>query len=146
MPRLICGMWDVYWVGVFLGLGVGIGVLLAGLFGSARWGLVAGAVLGAVIGAALGFFFADVEDAIAGALGGLLGAVGASQLVSGTLRRGGTRTATAALLGLAGLVLGALAFVPVLGFAEAAAVPVIGARMRRREPARYAGLRTLARD
>jgi hypothetical protein len=146
MPRLICGMWDVYWVGVFLGLGVGIGVLLAGLFGSARWGLVAAVVLGAAIGAALGFSFADIEDAIAGGLGGLLGAVGARQLVSGTLRRGGTRAGTAALLGLGGVILGLLAFVPVLGFVEAVAVPVVGARMRQREPTRYAGLRTLARD
>jgi hypothetical protein len=39
-----------------------------------------------------------------------------------------------------------LAFVPLVGFLEAAAVPALAARMRRREPERYAGLRTLARD
>ena len=49
-------------------------------------------VLGAALGAGLGLAFAGIEDAIAGGLGGLLGAAGTQQLVSGTLRRGGTRT------------------------------------------------------
>jgi hypothetical protein len=39
-----------------------------------------------------------------------------------------------------------LAFVPVLGYLETLALPVLAARMRRRRPERYAGLRTLARD
>jgi hypothetical protein len=43
-------------------------------------------------------------------------------------------------------VLAVLAFVPLLGFVEALVLPALGARMRRREPTRYAGLRTLARD
>ncbi len=139
-------MEDVYWVGVFLGLGVGIGVALAGLLGTWRLGWAAAVVLGAVIGAALGLALAQYEDAIAGGIGGLLGAAGARQFVSGTVRRGGTRVATAALTALAGLVLAALAFVPLLGFLEAIAVPALGARLRRREPERYAGLRSLARD
>jgi hypothetical protein len=139
-------MEDVYWVGVFLGLGVGIGVALAGLLGTWRLGWAAAVILGAAGGAALGLAFAEVEDAIAGGIGGLLGAAGARQFVSGTVRRGGTRMATAALTALGGLVLAALAFVPVLGFVEAIAVPTLGARLRRREPSRYAGLRSLARD
>jgi hypothetical protein len=139
-------MSDVYWVGVFLGLGVGIGVALAGVLGAARLGLAITAAGGAAVGAGLGLALAGYEDAVAGAAGGLLGAVGARQLVSGTVRRGGTRVATAFLTGVAGLVLVVLAFVPVLGFLEALAVPALGARMRRREPSRYAGLRTLARD
>jgi hypothetical protein len=44
------------------------------------------------------------------------------------------------------VALAVLAFVPLLGFVEAVLVPAIGARMRRGEPTRYAGLRTLARD
>jgi len=139
-------MADVYWVGVFVGLGVGVGVLAAGLLGAFRWGLVGAAVLGAAIGLGLGLALGGIEDGIAGAVGGLLGAVGALQLVRGTLRRGGTRGATAAFTGLAAVILAALAFVPLLGFVEAVIVPAIGARMRRREPTRYAGLRTLARD
>ena len=139
-------MADVYWVGVFLGLGVGIGVALAGLLGATRAGIAAAVVLGAAIGAGLGFAFAGYEDAIAGGVGGLLGSIGVRQLISGTVRRGGTRAATALFTALAGLVLAILAFIPLLGFLEAVAVPALGVRLRRREPNRYAGLRTLARD
>ena len=35
---------------------------------------------------------------------------------------------------------------PLAGYLEAAALPVLGRRLRRREPERHAGLRTLARD
>jgi hypothetical protein len=139
-------MGDVYWVGVFLGLGVGAGVVLAGLLATARLGFAVAVVIGAAIGVALGLALAGIEDGIAGGIGGLLGAASTRQLVSGTLRRGGARVATAVLVGLAGLVLAVLAFVPLLGFVEALVLPALGARMRRREPTRYAGLRTLARD
>jgi hypothetical protein len=139
-------MRDVYWVGVFLGVGVGIGVALAGILSGTRLRFAIAAVLGAAIGAGLGVAFAGLEDAIAGGIGGVLGAAGARQLVSGTVRRGGTRVATALLTTLAGLVLALLAFVPILGFLEGVAVPALGVRLRRREPARYAGLRSLARD
>jgi hypothetical protein len=74
------------------------------------------------------------------------GAIGSAPLVRGTLRRGGTRGGTALLLALAALVGAALAFVPVLGYLEAVAVPVLGARLRARAPERHAGLRSLARD
>jgi hypothetical protein len=139
-------VWDVYWVGVFLGLGVGIGVVLAGLLGSARWGLVGGALIGAAIGAGIGFALGGIEDSVAGGLGGLLGAAATQRLLSGALRRGGTRVAAAALLAVAGFVLALLAFVPLFGFVEAAALPALAARLRRREPSRHAGLRILARD
>jgi hypothetical protein len=74
------------------------------------------------------------------------GSLGSAPLVAGTLRRGGTRGGTAAILGLAGLVGAALAFVPVVGYLEALAVPLLGARARRRAPDTHAGLRSLARD
>jgi hypothetical protein len=35
--------------------------------------------------------------------------------------------------------------VPALGYLEALALPVLAARLRRRMPERYAGLRTLAK-
>ena len=76
----------------------------------------------------------------------ICGALGSAPLVAGALRRGGTRSGTALLLGLAALVGAALAFVPVVGYLEAAAVPLLGARLRRRSPDTHAGLRTLARD
>jgi hypothetical protein len=39
-----------------------------------------------------------------------------------------------------------LAFVPLVGFLEAAALPALAVRLRRRDSSRYAGLRILARD
>jgi hypothetical protein len=71
---------------------------------------------------------------------------GAAQLVSGTLRRGGARFGTAVFVGLAALVLGAVAWVPVAGYLEAVLLPAVAARLRRSAPERYAGLRSLARD
>src|SRR6266705_124610 len=44
------------------------------------------------------------------------------------------------------LVAAGLAFVPVVGYLEAAVLPLLGLRLRRREPDRHAGLRTLTRD
>ena len=40
----------------------------------------------------------------------------------------------------------ALAFVPALGYAEAALVPLLAVRASRRGSSRYAGLRILAKD
>ncbi|HVS84053.1 MAG TPA: hypothetical protein VHD91_00310, partial [Gaiellaceae bacterium] len=62
------------------------------------------------------------------------------------LRRGGTRGGTAALVGVAGILVAALGLVPVLGYLEALALPAVAARLRRTQPERYAGLRTLAKD
>ena len=71
--------------------------------------------------------------------------LGASQIVRGALRRGGTVTGTAALVGVAGLVIAALALVPVAGYVEGVLVPVLGLRAHRRAAKRFAGLRTLAK-
>jgi hypothetical protein len=79
-------------------------------------------------------------------VGAALGALGAGQIVRGALRRGGTRGGTAILVGAGALAVGALAFVPVLGFLEALALPVLAARLKKRTPETYAGLRTLAKD
>jgi hypothetical protein len=79
-------------------------------------------------------------------VGAVLGAVGATPVVRGTLARGGTRLGTAVIVAVAALVLGGLSFVPVLGYLVALAVPVLGARLRRRAGERHAGLRILARD
>ena len=85
-------------------------------------------------------------DAIGGGVGAAVGALGAVQIVRGALKRGGTRGGTATLVAGAALVAGGLAFVPVLGYLEALALPALAARLRRRQPERYAGLRSLARD
>ena len=131
-----------YPIGILAGLGAAIGVACTGALRRA----VAGAVTAIVVGLVIGFAFGDWDDAVAGGVGAACGALGAAPLVSGTLRRGGTRGGTATLLALASLVGAALAFVPVLGYLEAAAVPVLGARLRRRAPERHAGLRSLAKD
>ena len=132
-------MHTAYWIGVLAGIGVALGMV--GVAIVLRWPLAA--VIGAVAAALIGFFVFAWPEAVAGAA---CGALGSAPLVGGALRRGGTRGGTAILLALVSLVGAALAFVPVLGYLEAAAVPLLGARLRRRSPDRHAGLRSLARD
>ena len=117
-------MTDWYTVGLFAGLGVALGIAVVGVLGGRRIALIA-PLLAAGLGVALGVVLADVEEAIAAGLGGLLGAFGSTQLVRGVAL---------------------LALVPGLGYLMAIAVPALGLRLRRREGKRYAGLRTLARD
>jgi len=124
-------------------------VLLAGAIGAGRAALAA--VLALVAGAALGWGVDAWQpggwgDVIGGAAGGVLGGFGAAQVVGGALRRGGTRGGTATLVGAAGILVAALGLVPVLGYLEALALPALAARLRRTQPERYAGLRTLAKD
>jgi len=139
-------MWEAYWIGVSLGLGIGIGGLLSALIAPRRWVAVAVLLVAAAIGAAAGWLIGGWHESLAGGIGGALGAWVVATLVAGTLSRGGTRAGTAALVGLASLVLAALAFVPVVGYLMAVALPALGLRTRSREPDRHAGLRTLARD
>jgi hypothetical protein len=138
-------MADWYSVGVFAGLGVAVGIAVVGLLGGRRIRLLA-PLFAAAIGVALGVALADVEEAVAGGIGGLLGAVGSAQLVSGALVRGGTRAATALFVLLGAVVVAVLALIPGVGYLEAIVVPALGLRLRRREGKRYAGLRTLAKD
>lgn len=79
-------------------------------------------------------------------MGALAGALGALQVVNGARRRGGTRGGTALLVSGVALIVAALALIPVVGYLEALALPALAARLRRAQPERYAGLRTLARD
>ena len=139
-------MRDVYWIGVFLGLGLGIGVLLAGVLGASRAGMLAAIALAAVAGFALGILLGDEPEAAAGAIGGIFGGASASEIVRGALRRGGARLGTALLVAAAAAAVAAAAFIPLVGYIEALALPVLAMRMRRRQPERYAGLRSLARD
>ena len=136
----------LYWIGVALGVGVASGIFVAGLLATGRTGIVAAVAIAAAAGAGLGFAISGLEEAIAGAVGGVAGAGGSAGLVRGALRRGGVRSATAALIGVAALVCALLALVPFLGYLEAVALPLLAARVRRREGERYAGLRILARD
>jgi hypothetical protein len=138
-------MTDWYTVGLFAGLGVAVGIAVVGVLSGRRVAPLA-LVVAAVLGAVLGLLLADVEEAVAGGVGGLLGAFGAVQLVSGALGRGGTRLATGFFVVVGAVFVALIALVPVLGYVLAIAVPAIGWRLRSRAGKRYAGLRTLARD
>ena len=131
-----------YWIGVLAGLGAALGVAAAGIL--LRWQLAA--VVAAVAGAAVGFGVFHWAEAVAGAVGGVAGAFGASPLVTGALRRGGTRFGLAVFVLLGALVAAGLAFIPIAGYLEAVLLPAVGLRARRRAPEQHAGLRILARD
>src|SRR6478672_8160393 len=136
------GAW--YWIGVSAGLGAAIGVLVAGF--AARGAAVVGLLVGAGVGYAIDAWQPGTwGDILAAALGGALAGLGAAVIVRGALRRGGTRGGTAILVAGAALVAAGLAFVPAVGYLEAVALPAFAARLRRRQPERYAGLRTLAK-
>ena len=137
------GSW--YTIGLCLGLGLGIGVALIGILGSNVLGVGAGVVIGAAVGASIGFAIGDTAEVVAGGLGGFLGALAAAAVVHGALRRGGTRLGIAAYVGVLGLLISMLALIPVVGYVEAVAIPLLAARMRGRQAARFAGLRTLAK-
>jgi hypothetical protein len=133
---------DWYTIGILVGLGASMGVAATGVLRRALVGLV----VAVAVAVAIGLVFGQWDEAIGGAVGAACGAIGSAPLVRGALRRGGTRGGTALLLTLAAVVGAGLAFVPVLGYLEALAVPALGARLRARAPERHAGLRSLARD
>jgi hypothetical protein len=138
------GSW--YWIGVSAGIGVGIGVLVAALLGATRTLLAAALVVAGALGVIVGLAVGQWDEAIGGGAGGVLGALGAAQVVAGTIRRGGTRVGTAIFAVAGAVILTALAWIPAVGYLEAAVVPALAGRLRRRTPERYAGLRSLARD
>ena len=133
-----------YWIGVAIGFGVAVGVFAGGIVGASALGTAVAAVIAAGLGALAGWELGGWVEIVGGAVGGVAGAAGASRLLQGTLRTGGTRGGTAVLLGVAAVVVAALALVPGLGYLELVAIPALGVRLRRRTPERYAGLRSLA--
>jgi hypothetical protein len=143
LHSLAMGAW--YTIGLSLGIGVGAGVLAAGLLARGVPGIVVAAVGGAATGALAGIAVGSTPEVIAGAIGGSLGAIGAAQLVLGALRRGGSKGGIAFLIAAGGILVALLALVPALGYVEAVVVPALAARLRRRFPERYAGLRSLAK-
>ena len=80
-------MGDWYTIGLAAGLGVAIGILAAGFF-PRRW---IAPVLAALVGLGLGLLVENWQEALAGFIGGFLGGFGATPVVRGALRRGGTR-------------------------------------------------------
>ncbi|MDX6411967.1 MAG: hypothetical protein QOE91_1483 [Gaiellaceae bacterium] len=138
-------MGEAYRIGISAGAGVAIGVVVAGLIARLPRGGAGAAFLAAVIAGVLGWIVFGWPEAVAGAIGGGLGGASAAILARGALRRGGTTGGTTVLFGLAGVVLFLVALIPVAGYLEAVAVPIVAARARRRAGEKYAGLRSLAR-
>src|SRR5256885_7315998 len=120
-------MWEWYRIGLFLGLGTAIGAAFAGLFAPRRTLVAAVAVLAAVAAAAAGYAFFGWGEAVAGAIGGLIGTVAVSGVVAGTLGRGGARGRTAGLGLLARPLLALPAPLPVVRPLAAGRVPVVAA-------------------
>ena len=137
---------DWYLIGLLTGVGSGLGVLFTGMLAPLHRGVLIAAVLAVAVAVGIAFGVENWNEAVGGGLGALGGTIGSGAVVTGALRRGGTRIATALIVGLAALVVAALAFVPVLGYLEALALSVLGLRLRGQEGRRYAGLRVLARD
>jgi hypothetical protein len=136
---------DVYWVGVLSGLGSAAGLLCGAALAGVRYGLTVAALVAALAGGFLGLAIDGWAEALGGVVGAGAGVLAAGQIVPGALRRGGTRGGTLTLVGGGALVVAALAFIPLVGYLEAVGLPVLGARLRSREPKRYAGLRILDR-
>jgi hypothetical protein len=137
---------DWYTIGLALGLGTALGVLFAGLLSATPLGRAAAIVLAGAAGAVAGAVIDDWAETAGGAIAGLVGAAAAAIVVAGALRRGGTRGGLALIVAAVAAGLAGLAFVPVLGYLVAVAVPTIAMRLRRTQSERYAGLRTLAKD
>jgi hypothetical protein len=135
-------MGDWWTIGILVGLGTSLGVAATGALRRA----ILGGVVAAVVAVAIGLVFGEWDEAVGGLVGAVCGSAGSAPLVSGSLRRGGTRIGTATLLAGVSLIGAILAFVPIVGYLEAVAVLVLGWRLRRRSPDRHAGLRTLAKD
>jgi hypothetical protein len=134
-----------YTIGLCLGLGFGLSVAITGILGSNVLGIGAAAIVGAVLGGAIGLAIGETPETIAGAIGGVLGALSAAAVVVGALRRGATRFGVGAYMGVLGVLVCLIALVPLAGYLLAVALPLLAARMRGRQAARFAGLRTLAK-
>jgi hypothetical protein len=137
------GSW--YTIGVCLGLGLGLSVAITGILGANVLGIGAAAVIGAVVGGAIGLLIGDTPETVAGVVGGILGALSAAAVVVGALRRGATRFGVGAYMGALGALICLIALVPLTGYVLTVALPLLAARMRGRQAARFAGLRTLAK-
>ena len=137
------GSW--YTIGVCLGLGLGFSVAITGILGTNVLGIGAAAIVGAVLGGAIGLLIGDTAETVAGAIGGIVGALSAAAVVVGALRRGATRFGVGAYMGALGVLICLVALIPIAGYVLVVLLPVMAARMRGRQAARFAGLRTLAK-
>src|SRR5262245_32791086 len=104
-----------------------------------------GVGVGAAAGGLVGYLIGDTAETIAGIVGGLVGALAAAVVVLGAMRRGATRLGVGTYVGAVGVLILMVSFIPVLGYVVTVVLPALALRMRGRQAARYAGLRTLAK-
>jgi hypothetical protein len=135
---------DWYEIGITVGLGLAAGILLAGIVAAWRYGLVASTLGALAIGVLAGLLVKGWIGLPGALVGGLIGALSASVVARGALRRGATPGGTAFIIGSASLFIALLALIPVVGYVLAVVVPAAAVRRARQEPERHAGLRTLA--
>lgn len=138
-------MGDWYEIGVALGLGLAAGLLFAGALAGRRHGLLVALVGAIAVGVGAGLLVKGWLGLPGSLLGAVIGAVSASIVASGALRRGATQGGIALLVGAAAVAVGLLALLPVVGYVLAVVIPALAARRARNEPERHAGLRTLAK-
>ena len=136
---------DVVAIGITLGLGLALGLLVAACLAAWRYGLIASIGGALAAGILTGLALKGWIGLPGAVVGPVLGALTASVIARGALRRGATPGGTAFLIGSAAIAVGVLAFIPFVGYASAVALPVAAWRRQRREPERFAGLRTLAK-
>ncbi len=129
------GVLDWYLLGVATGLGVAAGVATVWLLSrGAQLRPLAAVILAVAVGGVVAI------GILAAGWAFLAGGVGLA-VAAASVRRLAAAAFPAAALGAV-----VLAAIPLVGFAEALLVPVLGSRLGRRAEQRYAGLRVLARD
>src|SRR5690348_8353346 len=138
-------MHDLWLIGIAAGVGVALGLVTGGALARYDRAPALAAAVARVLGAVLGWLTIDWKGAVAGAIAALLSGFGAGTLARNAVRRGGTPGGTAILFVGAGVIAFGVSFIPILGFIEAVAIPIVALRSRQRADEKYAGLRTLAK-
>src|SRR3954452_23092228 len=124
------GSW--YWIGVAAGIGTAAGMAIATVVPVGRAGAGLATALGAGAGFGIGLLLGHWIAAVAGLVGGTLGALSTVPVIVAAIRSGGTRLGVAAWVLAAAVLVAALAFVPGLGYVEAVAAPLLAHRLRKR--------------
>jgi hypothetical protein len=138
-------MYELWLIGIAAGVGVAIGLAAGGAFARSDRAPVVAALVALIGGGLVGWLVFDWKAGVVGAVAGALSGYGAGTFGRGAIRRGGDYAGTAAILIAAGVFAWALSLIPIVGFIEAIAIPIVGVRSRQRAGEKYAGLRTLAK-
>jgi hypothetical protein len=120
-------------------------VILSGLLAANAVGTGIAVVVGVAAGGLAGYAIGDTAETIAGLVGGLVGALAAAVVVLGAMRRGATRLGVGTYVGSVGVLILLVSLIPIVGYVVTVVLPALALRMRGRQAARYAGLRTLAK-